>query len=222
MDEGGMDGMRLRLVLMSVLVPVLVIAAAIVGGRWAGGAVAADTRSATTSALDSLPADTQVAGVTDWSRIRQAARRGLGIDGVRSGGPDRRRRTARSVDPFGARPVHRGAARRLRLVARRPRLGGLRSGQGRRRHGRPARRVGVARVRTLAPGQARLRARWPDMDDRPGQQRCQSGACGDPGLDRRAARPAPHRRGGPPGVRVDGPGDDRPGRALAVERTQRR
>ena len=71
MDEGGMDGMRLRLVLMSVVVPVLVIAAAIVGGRWAGGMVAADTRSATTSALDSLPADTQVAGVTDWSRIRR-------------------------------------------------------------------------------------------------------------------------------------------------------
>ncbi len=46
MDEGGMDGMRLRLVLMSVVVPVLVIAAAIVGGRWAGGMVAADTRSA--------------------------------------------------------------------------------------------------------------------------------------------------------------------------------
>ena len=71
MDEGGMDGMRLRLVLMSVLVPLLVIAAAIVGGRWAGDTVAADTRSAITSALDSLPADTQVAGVTDWSRVRR-------------------------------------------------------------------------------------------------------------------------------------------------------
>ena len=71
MDEGGMDGMRLRLVLMSVLVPLLVIAAAIVGGRWAGDTVAADTRSAITSALDSLPADTPVAGVTDWSRVRR-------------------------------------------------------------------------------------------------------------------------------------------------------
>jgi len=68
--------MRLRLVLMSVLVPLLVIAAAIVGGRWAGDEVAADTRSATTSALDSLPADTQVAGVTDWSRVRRVLRVG--------------------------------------------------------------------------------------------------------------------------------------------------
>ncbi len=63
--------MRLRLVLMSVLLPVLVIATAIVAGRWTGDAVSADTRSATTTALDSLPADTQVAGVTDWSGIRQ-------------------------------------------------------------------------------------------------------------------------------------------------------
>jgi hypothetical protein len=65
-----MDGMRLRLVLVPVVVPLLVILAAVVGGRWAGGEVAADTRSAMTSALDSLPADTQVAGFTDWSRIR--------------------------------------------------------------------------------------------------------------------------------------------------------
>ena len=71
MDEGGMDGMRLRLVLISVVVPLLVVAAAIVGGRWAGGEVAADSRSAMASGLDSLPADTQVAGFTDWSRIRQ-------------------------------------------------------------------------------------------------------------------------------------------------------
>jgi hypothetical protein len=66
-----MDGMRLRPVLISVLLPLLVIAAAIVGGRSAGGEVAADTRSAMTSALDSLPADTQVVGITDWSRIRR-------------------------------------------------------------------------------------------------------------------------------------------------------
>ena len=63
--------MRLRLVLISVLLPLLVIAAAIVGGRWAGDEVATDSRSALTSALDSLPVDTQVAGFTDWSRIRQ-------------------------------------------------------------------------------------------------------------------------------------------------------
>ena len=50
--------MRLRLVLVPVVVPLLVILAAVVGGRWAGGEVAADTRSAMTSALDSLPADT--------------------------------------------------------------------------------------------------------------------------------------------------------------------
>ena len=63
--------MRLRLVLISGLVPLLVIAAAILGGRWAGGEVAADTRSPLSSALDSLPADTQVAGFTDWARIRE-------------------------------------------------------------------------------------------------------------------------------------------------------
>ena len=76
MDEGGMDGMRLRLVLIPVVVPLLVISAAVIGGRWASDEVAADTRSAMTSALDSLPADTQVAGFTDWSRIRQVL--GLG------------------------------------------------------------------------------------------------------------------------------------------------
>lgn len=69
--------MRLRLVLTSVLVPLLVMAAAVVGARWAGGEVSADTRSALTSALDTLPADTQVAGFTDWTRIREV----LGVDG---------------------------------------------------------------------------------------------------------------------------------------------
>lgn len=83
MDEGGMDGMRLRLVLISVVVPLLVIAAAIVGGRFAGQEVAADTRSALTSGLDSLPADTQVAGFTDWSRIRQVL--GVGSSSTASG-----------------------------------------------------------------------------------------------------------------------------------------
>lgn len=62
--------MRLRLVLIAVVVPLLVIAGAIAGGRWAGSTVSADARSALTSALDTLPADTQVAGFTDWSRIR--------------------------------------------------------------------------------------------------------------------------------------------------------
>lgn len=75
--------MRLRLVLISVVVPLLVIAAAIVGGRWAGDEVAADTRSAMTSALDTLPADTQVAGFTDWSRIRQEL--GVGSSSTASG-----------------------------------------------------------------------------------------------------------------------------------------
>ena len=75
--------MRLRFVLISVVVPVLVIAVAVIGGRWAGGEVAADTRSATTSALDSLPADTQVAGITDWSRVRQAL--GVGSASTASG-----------------------------------------------------------------------------------------------------------------------------------------
>ncbi len=68
--------MRLRFVLVSVLAPLLVIAVAIVGARWAGDEVAADSRSAMTAALDSLPADTQVAGFTDWSRVRQALRLG--------------------------------------------------------------------------------------------------------------------------------------------------
>ncbi|VXB56933.1 conserved exported hypothetical protein [Aeromicrobium sp. 9AM] len=68
--------MRLRFVMVSVLAPLLVIAVAIVGARWVGDEVAADSRSAMTSALDSLPADTQVAGFTDWSRVRQALRLG--------------------------------------------------------------------------------------------------------------------------------------------------
>lgn len=68
--------MRLRFVLIPVVVPLLVLAAAVMGGRWASGEVAGDSRSAMTSALDSLPADTQVAGFTDWSHIRQVL--GLG------------------------------------------------------------------------------------------------------------------------------------------------
>lgn len=72
--------MRLRFLLISVLAPLLVVAVAVVGGRWAGGKVAADTRSSLTSALDSLPADTQVAGFTDWAGIRKA----LGLGSARS------------------------------------------------------------------------------------------------------------------------------------------
>jgi hypothetical protein len=63
--------MRLRLALISVLVPVLVIAAAVAVGRWAGGAAAADPRSPLAAALDTLPAGTQVAGFTSWSQIRE-------------------------------------------------------------------------------------------------------------------------------------------------------
>ncbi|MBC7630204.1 hypothetical protein [Aeromicrobium sp.] len=63
--------MRLRFALASVLAPLLVVVAVVAGGWWASGK-AADTRSSLTSALDSLPADTAVAGFTDWSSIRRA------------------------------------------------------------------------------------------------------------------------------------------------------
>ncbi|MCW2800159.1 MAG: hypothetical protein JWQ70_1631, partial [Aeromicrobium sp.] len=62
--------MRLRVVLASVLAPLLVVGVALVGGFWASGHDA-DGRSSLTAALDALPADTQVAGFTDWSLIRQ-------------------------------------------------------------------------------------------------------------------------------------------------------
>jgi hypothetical protein len=62
--------MRLRFVLASVLVPVLVVVLAVAGGWWASGK-APDGRSSLTAALDSLPADTKVAGFTDWARIRE-------------------------------------------------------------------------------------------------------------------------------------------------------
>jgi hypothetical protein len=61
--------MRLRFVLSWVLAPLLVIGAALAGGYWVSGRVG-DTRSSLTSALDSLPADTLVAGFTDWANIR--------------------------------------------------------------------------------------------------------------------------------------------------------
>jgi hypothetical protein len=74
------DSVRVRFVLLSVLAPLLVVAVAVVGGRWAGGSRAADTRSSLTSALDSLPADTQVAGFTDWAGIREV----LGLGSART------------------------------------------------------------------------------------------------------------------------------------------
>lgn len=62
--------MRLRFVLSWVLAPLLVIGVALAGGYWVSGRVG-DTRSSLTSALDSLPADTLVAGFTDWANIRE-------------------------------------------------------------------------------------------------------------------------------------------------------
>ncbi|GAA3516812.1 hypothetical protein GCM10022234_10130 [Aeromicrobium panaciterrae] len=59
-----------RLVVSWILAPLLVIGAALSGGYWVS-ARAGDARSGLTSALDSLPADTLVAGFTDWSAIRQ-------------------------------------------------------------------------------------------------------------------------------------------------------
>lgn len=61
--------MNLRFVLASVLVPLLVVPAALAGGWWVSGQ-ASDGRSSLTSALDTLPADTKIAGFTDWARIR--------------------------------------------------------------------------------------------------------------------------------------------------------
>lgn len=63
--------MHRRLVVVSIVAPLLVVAAAVVGGRWVSGEVAADTRSSLTSALDTLPSDTVIAGFTDWSQIRR-------------------------------------------------------------------------------------------------------------------------------------------------------
>lgn len=62
--------MSLRFVLSWVLAPLLVIGAALAGGYWVSGR-AGDSRSSLTSALDSLPDDTLVAGFTNWSNIRE-------------------------------------------------------------------------------------------------------------------------------------------------------
>ncbi len=65
-----MDEMRLRVVLASVLAPLLLIAIALAAGHWVSGR-GSDSRSALIAALDALPADTQVAGFTNWSQIRK-------------------------------------------------------------------------------------------------------------------------------------------------------
>ena len=71
MDEGVMAVTSLRFVVSWVLAPLLVIAAALTGG-YLVSARAGDARSSLTSALDTLPADTLVAGFTNWSAIRDA------------------------------------------------------------------------------------------------------------------------------------------------------
>jgi hypothetical protein len=70
MDEGGVAQMRLRFVLSWIVAPLLVIGAALTGGYLVSNS-AGDARAPLASALDTLPADSQVAGFTDWSAIRQ-------------------------------------------------------------------------------------------------------------------------------------------------------
>jgi hypothetical protein len=62
--------MRLRPVLVAVIVPAVVAAAALSAG-WAASRSQGDARSSLTSALDALPADTGIAGFTDWEAIRE-------------------------------------------------------------------------------------------------------------------------------------------------------
>lgn len=61
--------MHSGLILRAVLAPLLVIVVAITAGSWASGREP-DTRSSLTSALDSLPRGTVVAGFTNWAAIR--------------------------------------------------------------------------------------------------------------------------------------------------------
>jgi hypothetical protein len=68
--------MHPRLVLVSVVAPLLVITALLAGARWLDDEAAADSRSSLTAALDTLPADTQVAGFTDWAQVRDRLRLG--------------------------------------------------------------------------------------------------------------------------------------------------
>lgn len=65
-----------------VLVPVLVVLIAVGVGSWASGREP-DTRSSLASALDALPADTVVAGFTDWAAIREEL--GLGTASTAAG-----------------------------------------------------------------------------------------------------------------------------------------
>ncbi len=58
-----------RSVVALVVAPALVLGAAVLAGQWASGR-SDDARSSLASALGALPADTQVAGFTDWSAIR--------------------------------------------------------------------------------------------------------------------------------------------------------
>lgn len=53
-----------------VIVPLLVGFVALGLGRWASGQIDVDSRSSLASALDALPASANVAGVTNWSAIR--------------------------------------------------------------------------------------------------------------------------------------------------------
>lgn len=59
----------------TIVIPVLALAAALSLGAWASGRQP-DTRSSLTASLDVLPAETLVAGFTDWSAIRDE----LGVD----------------------------------------------------------------------------------------------------------------------------------------------
>ncbi len=68
---------RLRPLVRAILIPVVAIAAAVALGSWASGR-APDTRSPLTASLDALPAQTLVAGFTDWAQIRHELRVGSG------------------------------------------------------------------------------------------------------------------------------------------------
>lgn len=84
----------LRRSVRTVMVPFLVVLVALYSSWWAGGLNSADSRSSVASALDSLPAAVNVAGVTDWSAIRKtvgaddAALRDLTTRSVLAGSTD--------------------------------------------------------------------------------------------------------------------------------------
>lgn len=62
---------HLRRSVRTVMVPLLVVLVALCSGWWAGERNGIDARSSLASALDSLPTSVNVAGVTDWSAIRE-------------------------------------------------------------------------------------------------------------------------------------------------------